>query len=282
MAQFTCAGPCAIVANNESTCARKTERLTKDSAAPAGSPPWAAEHGKYPFITESVRTVADALYTRIASGAYGFGKRLPAEREMGTEFGCSRTVIRKALDVLQGSGLISQRQGRSRYVTFRRSDAGAVEQATPIGESRADIAETTSPLELNIVRTIVEPEIVRLAIINMSARDISNLRAIVDKLAAVTTSAADFAALDEQFHLALAEGAHNTLLTAIYRLINDVRRHAHWEATREKTLSPNRIRDYQKLYRSICSAVEARDVESAVEFVKLVMVEVQRDLTPEA
>jgi DNA-binding FadR family transcriptional regulator len=165
---------------------------------------------------------------------------------------------------------------------YRGSGVVAGEPGPPAGESRADIAETTSPLELNIVRTIVEPEIVRLAIINMSARDISNVRAIVDKMAGVTTSAADFAALDEQFHLALAEGAHNTLLTAIYRLINDVRRHAHWEATREKTLSPNRIRDYQKLYRSICSAVEARDVESAVEFVKLVMVEIQRDLTLEA
>jgi hypothetical protein len=53
--------------NAERMCARKTERLTSDSPAPA-APPWAAELGKYPFITDSVRTIADAVYARILVG----------------------------------------------------------------------------------------------------------------------------------------------------------------------------------------------------------------------
>lgn len=229
--------------------------------------------------SEAVRDVAGAIHSRILGGQYGFGSRLPPERKIGDEFNVSRTIVRKAYELLQAHNLVSQQRGRSRYVIFRDPAQAGTDGAGPAGEDHVDLGETTSPLELNVVRSIVEPEIARLAIINMSARDIANLRAIVDKMSAVTTSATDFARWDEQFHMALAEGARNTLLTAIYRLINDVRRHAHWNATREKTLSPNRIRDYQKLYRSICTSLEERDIENAVEFVKLVMVEAQRDLT---
>jgi len=247
-------------------------------------PPWERDSDKHPFVTEAVRSIATTLFSRIATGQHAYGTRLPPERQMSEEFGTSRTTIRKALDMLQTFDVISRQQGRSRFITYRAARDDAKQTETARGGQLArvganEIAEITSPLELNVVRTIIEPEIIRLATINMSARDIANLRRIVDELAAVTTNAAEFAQLDEQFHLALAEGTHNVLLIAIYRLINDVRRHGHWSATREKNLSPNRIRDYQKLYRSVCSALEARNMESATEFAKLIMVEAQRDLT---
>lgn len=249
-----------------------------------GTPPWNLPDSQSVGATEAVQAVANSIYARILKGQYPFGSRLPPERRIGEEFHVSRTIVRKSFDLLETYNFVSRPRGHSRYVVYTQDD-GRGGSAMPIPESddsHEDIAESTSPLELNVVRSIVEPEIARLAIINMSARDITNLRAIVDQMSAVTTSASDFARWDEQFHMALAEGARNTLLTAIYRLINDVRRHAHWNATREKTLSPNRIRDYQKLYRSICVSLEARDIENAVEFVKLLMVEAQRDLTSDA
>lgn len=248
------------------------------------TPPWEQDTSRHPFVTEAVRTIANALYARIATGRYAYGTRLPPERQISAEFGMSRTIVRKAIDMLEAFDLVSRQQSRSRFVTYRArrpGEGGGDEQRGSAGgdDSLGDVAETTSPLDLNVVRTIFEPEMVRLATINMSARDIANLRRIVDGLCAVTTNATDFAQWEEQFHLALAEGTHNVLLAAVYRLINGVKRHAHWSATREKTLSPNRIKEYQKLYRSVCAALEARDIESAVEFAKLTMVEAQRDLT---
>ena len=256
--------------------------MNADAGTQGPIPPWYAEHGSYPFVSEAVKRVADSLFARIASRHYAFGKRLPSERELGDEFGVSRTIVRKAVNMLQAFGLISKEQGRNRYVSYQSADQASAGMEAESQARSFNLAETTSPLELNVVRTIVEPEIVRLAVINMSARDISNLRAIVSGMSSVTTSAAEFARWDEQFHLALADGTQNKLLRAVYRLINDVRHHAHWSITRDKTLSPNRIRDYQKLYRSICGALEARDIENAVEFVKLLMIETQRDLTLEA
>ena len=64
-----------------------------------------------------------------------------------------------------------------------------------------------------------------------------------------------------------------------YRLmINHVRNDAHWSTTREKTYSPNRIREYKQQHRSILEAIQARDIETAVELIKLHMTELQRDL----
>ena len=88
----------------------------------------------------------------------------------------------------------------------------------------------------------------------------------------------DFSKWDLQFHLEIARGTRNPLLIGVYELIDHVRRHAHWARNREKTLSPKRIREYQSKHRSIYDAIEALDIESAVEFSKLHMTEVQRDL----
>lgn len=246
-------------------------------------PPWEQDIGLQPSVTEAVRTTANALHARIVAGQYPYGSRLPPERQIGAEFGVSRTVVRKALSMLEACETVSRQQGRSRVVIFRphRPEQGGSEGLNAAGGNGGlgDVAETTSPLELNVVRTIFEPEMVRLATINMSARDIANLRRIADELCAVTTNAAHFAQWEEQFHLAIAEGTHNVLLVAVYRMINGVKRHAHWSATREKILSPNRIKEYQRIYRSVCAALEARDIESAVEFAKLSMVKAQRDLT---
>ena len=141
-----------------------------------------------------------------------------------------------------------------------------------------EIAEMTSPLELNVVRSIVEPEIARLALINMSARDVAQMKECLTALESVKTSADEFSEWDLRFHLAMAQGTHNPLLIGIYELIDHVRRHAHWARTKEKVLSPNRIREYQAKHRSLYEAIEARDIEAAVEFSKLHMTEVQRDL----
>ena len=52
------------------------------------------------------------LVTRIVSGQYRSGDRLPTEAELGAEFDVSRTVVREAAKVLEDKGLVSIRQGQ--------------------------------------------------------------------------------------------------------------------------------------------------------------------------
>jgi DNA-binding FadR family transcriptional regulator len=241
------------------------------------TPPWETGDKAQQLVTQAVKTLANDLFARVVSSTYSFGTRLPAERHIAEEFNYSRNTVRQALDLLESHNVISRRPGSGSFVVFRVPQATAKAE---ISEELIDInlAEITSPLELNVARSIFEPEMVRLATINMTARDISNLKEVLENLETVTTNARDFAHWDEKFHMAIAAGTHNQLLIAINNIISHVRRHAHWSVSKDLTLSPNRIRIYQKMHRSIFEALEARDIEAVVEFTKLHMTEVQRDL----
>jgi DNA-binding transcriptional MocR family regulator len=75
--------------------------------------------------------LAAAIARAIERGDLPAGTRLPAERELATEFGLSRTTIVAAYDRLRQSGLVRSRQGSGTRVTSRRPglsqpyDAGA-------------------------------------------------------------------------------------------------------------------------------------------------------------
>jgi len=67
----------------------------------------------------------------------------------------------------------------------------------------------------------------------------------------------------------IARGTHNSLIVAMYSILNEVRRHPQWAASRREMLTPARIRNNQQLFRSLFNAIERRNVETAVELITL-------------
>jgi DNA-binding GntR family transcriptional regulator len=67
--------------------------------------------------------IASRAATRIRSGEWAPGTRLPPERELCELLHVSRTTLRLALDELEQRGLISRHQGRGTYVSRQRVDA---------------------------------------------------------------------------------------------------------------------------------------------------------------
>lgn len=64
--------------------------------------------------------IADRAETRIRSGAWPAGSRLPPERELCRELDVSRATLRQALDELEERGLVTRHQGRGTFVTRPR------------------------------------------------------------------------------------------------------------------------------------------------------------------
>jgi DNA-binding GntR family transcriptional regulator len=60
--------------------------------------------------------VADHITARIESGGLAPGARLPAERDMATEYGVAYDTIRRATALLRERGLIITIVGRGTYV----------------------------------------------------------------------------------------------------------------------------------------------------------------------
>ena len=64
--------------------------------------------------------VAQQLQQLIASGEFEVGRRLPAERDLASQFGVSRPTIREAMIALEIAGLVEVRSGSGVYVTGQK------------------------------------------------------------------------------------------------------------------------------------------------------------------
>ncbi|WP_333793528.1 FadR/GntR family transcriptional regulator [Hyphomicrobium sp.] len=242
-------------------------------------PPWEKDVARHPLVKQPVKTVASRIFDRIVSGDYSYGTRIPAERELAGQFAESRTTIRQALDFLEVYGVVSRRPGLGTFVAYR--SAARLPRDEPPSEGMINItaiAETVSPFELNVAVSILEPEIVRLATIYMSIRDLANLRTLLEQLHEVVTDADRFAHLEKDFMMAISKGTHNSAIITMYRVLHEIRQQPQWCAGRKRTLTPDRIREAQRALRSLYTALERRDVDNAVECMRLYIAGTQEDM----
>lgn len=220
----------------------------------------------------TVKYVIETLSTRIATQEYATEERLPSERQLAQELGVARNTVREALDHLESRGMIRRRPGSGSFVTY---------DPNIDGQTLSPVAADTGPLQLQVMRGIIEPEMVRLAVVNMSPRQIEALSVVLSKMERVQTDATAFVRLEEEFHRLLAEGTGNPLLIACYNLVLDARRQSFRAAMYRRYLTPARLATYQRGYNGLFNAIAARDIEEASEFMKLALIEDQRMLLQE-
>ena len=209
--------------------------------------------------------IASELRRAILDGSYSYGDRLPAERELATYYGASRSTVREALHRLDELKLVTRRVGSGTFVAYREY------------ADQAEIADVTSPLELIDVRFAVEPQMARLAVLNSTVRDLNRL---ADALTSVEDSGSPetFSRADEDFHLALAEATQNPLMLGLYRQINEVRGHTQWNARKDKILTSARMDAYNVQHRRLFTAIRSRDVDTAVSTITEHLQQARRDL----
>jgi len=209
-------------------------------------------------MTDPVRGsawITGQLRQAILEGRYAPGEKLPAERNFASAFGASRATIRTALSRLETERLVTRRLGAG---TFVNADLQAADE---------EVAELTSPLELIEVRLGVEANMVRLAVLNATARDLERLGAHIARIPAAGFDSESFTLWDIEFHQLIAEATRIPLMVWIYRKINDVRTHSQWNAMKSKVLTPERIAEYNEQHLSLYEAIRARDIEAAVAIV---------------
>src|SRR5690348_15067878 len=67
--------------------------------------------------------IVNAVQQRIESGTYPAGVMIPSETELMREFGASRPIMVRALDLLRQDGWIESHQGKGRFVLGRPARA---------------------------------------------------------------------------------------------------------------------------------------------------------------
>jgi len=248
------------------------------------APPWIHDVSRHPLVPPRVKEIATTLFTRLASGEFPFGTRIPAERDLAEAFGDSRATIRQALEFLSTYDIVSRRPGSGTFVSYQRKSGinGASTARPPTSPNVDQLAETASPFAMNVAGSILAPEMTRLATIYMSTRDLADLQAQLLRLEAIVTESDTFAMLEEEFMMAIARGTHNSLIVAMYAILHEVRRHPQWAAARRQALTPAKIKTIQMLFRSLYDAIERRNLDTAVEIIKLYMANAHEEMIYES
>jgi GntR family transcriptional regulator len=102
---------------------------------------------------ERARRVADALRQHISSGVFSDGV-LPDERTLAEQLDASRNVVREALSLLRGEGLITRRRGVGTAVVTPRYGHG-LDRLAGLAETLAGHGTVTN--EILVAETVAEP-----------------------------------------------------------------------------------------------------------------------------
>jgi DNA-binding FadR family transcriptional regulator len=165
-----------------------------------------------------LEVVAD-LRAQLAVIAPTVGDRIPSERALAARMGCSRETLRAALDVLEAENMLWRHVGQGTF-RGRRPETALLRDSLIIeGSTVADIMRA---------RLLMEPVIAAEAARLATPDDIRHLRDCVQQCRQGRDSFACEQA-DSRFHAAVAQVAHNTVLSALLGYLSDFRRRSVWQ-----------------------------------------------------
>ena len=132
-----------------------------------------------------VRRVSDEILSRIVSGAYPVGLRLPSEADLGSQLACGRSTVREALLHLTGLGVVRSRRGSGAMVLdFRREGTPALLPSYVLA-GRFDRPAGALARELLGVRSLVALQAVRMAARYADDAGIAEARSILARAPAL-------------------------------------------------------------------------------------------------
>ena len=152
--------------------------------------------------------IAETLKQQITEGTYRAGDKLPTEPELMKTFGVGRSSVREAVKLLVNMGVVRVQQGSGTFV--------AVPSNNDDVNKKMSTADRT---ELDEVRKILDIAIVEKAVARRTEKDIERMRASLEKrkVNAEKGLLEECIEADLNFHIAIADAAHNRILADIYR-----------------------------------------------------------------
>ena len=217
-------------------------------------------------------SLADHIRQAIFSGQLLPGHKLPPEREMAEQFQTSRVALREALRALEQEGMITIKRGFgggafvADFDQALRALKDSLNTVVKLGQAQSS--------HLTEVRTILEPEMVRLATRRADGEDLRAIELVVlaqeEELGAGLLSRK----YDMEFHRVVAGASHNPIMIIVVNAINDSIRDAIF---RSKLTYDMRAR-VVGYHRAILEAMQRRDEKLAHSIMKEHVVAVQNHL----
>ncbi|KOX19890.1 GntR family transcriptional regulator [Saccharothrix sp. NRRL B-16348] len=160
--------------------------------------------------------VVQAIGARIVSGRHAPGDVLDL-RALGEELDVSLTVLREALKVLTGKGLVDARQKRGTFVRPRSAwdllDADVIDWRIDGGDADRVLRDLTD------LRSVIEPAVAHRAALRRTDADLAALDTALDAMTTAGDDATAAAEADAAFHRALLTATGNELFARMDLLL---------------------------------------------------------------
>jgi DNA-binding FadR family transcriptional regulator len=238
----------------------------------SGGPVPRRDDEQFAVVTKAIPAfaqVANQLIQAIQTGQFPVGSRLPAEQQLGQQFGVSRPTVREALSCLQFAGYIEPRRG-SGTVVISASARGA----TPLPP-----AEPCDPIDLFQARLEIEPLVVGLAASDPDQAAVRNLRRAVEGMQLSLAGTAVHARTDLNVHTALVRVCRNKVLAdsaeRLLRLGEDTQMRSVRERAWDGGVLP---REWLSHHQLMATAVMQREPDVAEQAARTHLLSVLTDL----
>lgn len=201
--------------------------------------------------------VSRELGRRIVGGHYREDELVEDETKLATRFGVSKSVIREAVKMLVGKGLLEVRRGSGTRVRRRASWALLDDDVLAWHLSVAPKPEFLR--QLMDIRRMMEPKAAAWAAQNGTDEDHAEIEVAQQKMEAGSRSIEEFVIADAMFHRAILRAANNEILRSMEGIIFS----ALLSSIRLTNSDPRENAGSIPFHRAVVNAISARDAELA-------------------
>jgi GntR family transcriptional repressor for pyruvate dehydrogenase complex len=156
-------------------------------------------------------TLSEALFEKlvghVVNGDWKAGDRIPSERELSEQLGIGRASLREALKALELLGMVESRVGDGTFVCPRSDFLSRPLLWAITGADRSELRE------LMEARLVLEENIAAFAAERATAEELRKIKAAIEEMRAHLDDPAGSLEADMRFHVAIAEAAHNSILS---------------------------------------------------------------------
>ncbi|KFG02461.1 FCD domain-containing protein [Streptomyces europaeiscabiei] len=197
----------------------------------------------------------DKIKAMIVAGELAPGSRLPKEEILAAQLGLSRSSLREAVRALTAMRILVTRQGDGTYVSSLEPHL-LLESLS----FASDVSQGRTALQLLQVRRLLEPQATGAAATLLTADDLRELGAILERSRSAAT-VEEFVGHDIAFHLRIVEAVGNPVLSMLLRVLSTRTQRARIvRGTRTDRAVEHAHREHEEILR----ALRARDSALAV------------------
>lgn len=195
----------------------------------------------------------EQLISYVVNGAWKAGDRIPPERELCQQLGIARTSLREALKAMELIGMLDSRVGDGTFVCPRSEFLSRPLLWAFTGTDHAELRDIME------AREFLEQDLAGLAAQRATEHEIKAIESALKKLRRSVAEGESMLEADMEFHLAVAEAAHNEVLRNAVQLLRNLLRK--WLVL--KLLIPQVPAKVLKQHEAIYKAIRAGDSEEA-------------------